>query len=150
MSTAKSKAQMTIVPLGIPGFHSCRRWRVSYLKTIGTPESLLKAWIGHSIGNDITARNDVSARYDKSANDMEWRQATANRVGIGFELPTLTAGDPPPRNTLKPRTQSKSAVRSKPTAPADVYTDIQPPYVANDTDLDEFFHSTPGLVPEEA
>ena len=81
--TSHGLHQQALIPLGIPGFHSIRRWRVSYLKTIGTPESLLRAWIGHSNGNDITAR------YDKSADDKEWRQNWANKCGIGFELPEI-------------------------------------------------------------
>lgn len=76
--------------LGIPGFHSLRRWRVSYLKSVGTPDSLLKHWVGHSEGNDITAR------YDKSADDKQWRLKTVNRVGIGFDLPVFACDPQPP------------------------------------------------------
>jgi integrase len=98
-----------LAPLGIPGFHSARRWRVSYLKTIGTPESLLKFWLGHSNGDDTTAR------YDKSCDDHEWRQSWANRCGIGFELPELCqSGHPAPRGI-------KSAITHKTTPePPDV------------------------------
>jgi integrase len=91
--TSHGLHQQALIPLGIPGFHSMRRWRVSYLKMIGTPETLLKAWIGHSSGIDITAR------YDKSAGDKEWRQTWANKCGIGFDLPEI--GKPPAYSPLK-------------------------------------------------
>jgi len=71
-----------LTPLDIPGFHSLRRWRVSYLRSTGTPEMLLKAWLGHSNGSDITAR------YDKSGEDKAWRSNWATRLGVGFDLPT--------------------------------------------------------------
>jgi integrase len=126
-----------LAPLGIPGFHSARRWRVTYLKTIGTPDSLLKYWLGHSSGNDITARNDTTARYDKSCDDHEWRQSWSNRVGIGFELPTLTTG-PAPQTVQKPH---------KPKPVASVVTPpVEQPYVAEDSDLDDFFRATPEEV----
>ena len=99
----ESLRKLALDPLGIPGFHSLRRWRVSYLKSIGTPESLLKSWIGHSSGSDITAR------YDFSGDDKEWRKSWSNRVGIGFELPTParpTAVKPKPAQSTSPRKPS--------------------------------------------
>jgi hypothetical protein len=132
-----------LVPLGIPGFHSARRWRVTYLKTIGTPDSLLKYWLGHSAGNDITARNDVTARYDKSCDDHEWRQSWANRCGIGFELPEFCkSGHPAPRGI-------KSAITHKPTPESPDVAEPPVPseaYVAEDSDLDDFFRATPEEV----
>jgi integrase len=126
--TSHGLHQQALVPLGIPGFHSCRRWRVSYLKMIGTPEPLLKAWIGHSSGNDITAR------YDKSADDKEWRQTWANNCGIGFELPEIVKpGDPRPHSRL---------VHAP--APAEPITLVaeRASYVATDDDLPlELFES---------
>lgn len=130
--TSHGLHQQALIPLGIPGFHSMRRWRVSYLKTIGTPESLLKAWIGHSSGNDITAR------YDKSADDREWRQSWANKCGIGFDLPVIVdAGHPAPT----------SSEPSQPVSPAEA-TEVlepQPPaYVAVDSDLPQMFFAATG------
>jgi hypothetical protein len=101
-----------------------RRWRVSYLKTIGTPETLLKAWIGHANGNDIMAR------YDKSAGDKEWRQTWANKCGVGFDIPELCAGRPAPKaktvGAVKPH--RSQALESQ-----------SPSYVAEDSDLPELF-----------
>jgi integrase len=114
-----------LIPLGIPGFHSLRRWRVSYLKSIGTPESLVKSWIGHSSNG-----SDITARYDKSADDKQWRQEWANKVGIGFDLPTVTPGVPPLKNKLNPAPKSKPT--PKPTITA--LNTAEPAYLANNTD----------------
>ena len=120
-------------PLGIPGFHSCRRWRVSYLKTVGTPDSLLKAWIGHSHGNQSCEKgtwgNDITALYDKSAEDQEWRRTVGNRVGIGFELPDLKSGDPP--SVVSTPSSAEAAPEAESTKPL---------YVAHPEDLDSFFY----------
>ncbi len=118
-----------LIPLGIPGFHSLRRWRVSYLKSIGTPDSLLKSWIGHSTGNDITSR------YDFSASDKAWKQDWANRLGIGFDLPTLTPGHPAPRITKKNKLKPKPKSFHSP----NTASSTEPTYAANNADLDEFF-----------
>ena len=96
--TAHGLHKQALVPLCIPGFHSLRRWRVSHLKMVGTPEPLLKAWIGHSNGNDITSR------YDRSTEDKEWRQTWANKCGIGFDLPEMVGSA---RTTSSRRTKSK-------------------------------------------
>ena len=120
-----SLRKTVLEPFGIPGFHSARRWRTTWLKQAGTPETLLKFWLGHSSGKDITAR------YDKSADDKEWRRATVNRVGIGFDPPALRkSGDPPPSvvSTLAPAEAAPEAESSKPL------------YVAQADDLDSFFY----------
>jgi integrase len=111
--------------LGIPGFHSCRRWRVSYLKMIGTPDQLLKNWIGHSSGNDVTAR------YDKSCEDREWRQSWANKCGIGFDLPLPVTAPPP--SIRKPAQSRKQSL-----TPA-IAEEVTPHYKATDDDLPEIF-----------
>ena len=48
-----SLQKLALAPLGIPGFHSCRRWRITHLKMAGTPEPLLKAWAGHSTATTL-------------------------------------------------------------------------------------------------
>jgi integrase len=128
-----SLRKYALAPLGIPGFHSLRRWRVSYLKSIGTPESLLKSWIGHSNGSDITGR------YDKSADDKQWRHEWANKVGIGYDLPTLTTGRPAPRITKR----INSKTRPKTFDTLNIASTTEPTYAANNQDLDPFFYSTP-------
>jgi hypothetical protein len=60
-------------------FHSFRRFRVTHLRKQRTPEDLLRFWIGHG---DET----VTDRYAKLSEDMAFRKAQADRVGIGFSL----------------------------------------------------------------
>jgi integrase len=61
------------------GFHAFRRFRVTHLRKQGTPEDLLRFWIGHG---DKT----VTDRYAKLKQDVEFRKTVAERVGIGFNL----------------------------------------------------------------
>ncbi len=150
--TSHGLHKQALTPLGIPGFHSMRRWRVSYLKKFGTPEQLLKFWIGHSSGNDITARDDTTARYDKSCDDHEWRQTWANKCGIGFALPEIVkAGHPAPKSSKVFEPVASSSPQPAAAPKVSQALQPQPPaYIADDGDLDDFFHSTPQLVPEEA
>jgi hypothetical protein len=60
------------------GFHSFRRFRVTHLRKQGTPEDLLRFWIGHG---DRT----VTDRYAKLRQDVQFRKAVAEQVGIGFD-----------------------------------------------------------------
>ncbi|HEY2119979.1 MAG TPA: hypothetical protein VGH37_12390 [Candidatus Acidoferrum sp.] len=86
-----------LVPLGIPGFHSLRRWRVSYLKSIGTPDSLLKSWIGHSANG-----NDITARYDKSADDKCSARAGPIEWALDLICQHLNRGGPQRRQSPRP------------------------------------------------
>jgi hypothetical protein len=61
------------------GFHSFRRFRVTHLRKQGTPEDLLRFWIGHG---DKT----VTDRYAKLCEDVNFRQSVPEQVGIGFQL----------------------------------------------------------------
>ena len=64
---------------GIPGFHSLRRFRITYLENQGVPRGLVQFWAGHS-GKGITER------YVKAGQDIESRKVWAERVGLGFKL----------------------------------------------------------------
>jgi integrase len=44
--------------LGVRGFHAFRRFRVTHLRNQGTPEDILRFWIGH-------ADQSVADRYNK-------------------------------------------------------------------------------------
>lgn len=55
------------------GFHCFRRFRVTHLRKHGTPEDLLRFWIGHG---DKT----VTDRYAKLCEDVAFRKAQAERV----------------------------------------------------------------------
>jgi integrase len=77
---------------GVPGAHALRRYRVTWLETQGCPRGLEAAWIGHSNG-------DITARYDKTAEDREFRRKQVERIGTGLELSVVfdTGGLAKPR-----------------------------------------------------
>ena len=50
------------------------------------PEEIIKYWLGHSAGADITSR------YSKTlADDRILRRKLADEIGLGFALPTQEA-----------------------------------------------------------
>jgi integrase len=69
------------------GFHSFRRFRVTHLRKRGTPEDLLRFWIGHG---DKT----VTYRYAKLCEDVAFRKSQAERAGIGFNLEVVPCCPP--------------------------------------------------------
>lgn len=73
------------------GFHSFRRFRNTHLRKSGCPDGLIKFWMGH-------ANKDMTDRYDKVREDVEFRKEVANSVGVGFEVPkTLNCSNVPKR-----------------------------------------------------
>jgi hypothetical protein len=109
--------------------------------------------------------NDITARYDKSTSNKEWRQAWADRLGVGeFDVPTFLSGAPRPSNTKSPKIVKspkpdirnveivvKHTLTPKPKRPkpaqetADPYTR---PYKATADDLDSSFFESSPLVEE--
>jgi len=64
-------------------FHSFRRFRTAHLRKNRVPWDLQKLWLGH-------ANKDVTDRYaEQLKEDVEWRKEWAEKVGLGFKLPTL-------------------------------------------------------------
>jgi integrase len=75
---------------GIPGFHSFRRFRITRLRDLGTPEDIIRYWVGH-------ASEGITDRYSKLAENVELRKEWALRAGVGFSLDHLgNPGDPRP------------------------------------------------------
>jgi hypothetical protein len=68
--------------LGIPkcGFHAFRRFRNTFLRNSLCPDGLLKFWMGH-------AAKDMSDRYDRVREDVQFRRDAARSLGVGFEVP---------------------------------------------------------------
>ena len=64
----------------IPGFHSLRRYRATFLDNMGVTDALIKFWLGHS-GKSITER------YQKVQKFVDHRRGWAEKAGLGFELP---------------------------------------------------------------
>jgi len=67
--------------VGIPGFHSLRRFRVTQLRK-SVPEGLIKFWIGH-------CNESVTDRYDKIRYDLVARKQFAVQAGLGFQLEAI-------------------------------------------------------------
>jgi integrase len=122
-------------PLSIPGCHALRRLRVSHLREVGCPEDILKCWLGHSAGSDITNR------YSKLSENLELRRTWTERVDTGLDLLGIT-GAPPP-SIRKPSQSRKQSL-----TPA-ISEEVTPSYQATGDDLSEFF-STPVTVSEVA
>jgi integrase len=117
-------------PLGIPGAHSLRRFRVSHLREGACNEAILKRWLGHSNGSDITNR------YDKSAENISARRNWVESIGTGLNVADAIlreSGAPPPRI-------SKRKPTIAPAEPATLAKPASSHYVAQTEDLDPFFY----------
>ena len=70
----------SLQPLGIPGFHTFRRFRITHLREQGVPEDIIRFWVGH-------AGAEITDRYSKLAENVEHRQEWAKKAGLGFDFP---------------------------------------------------------------
>lgn len=68
-----------LAELGIPGFHSLRRYRITHLQGQNVPATLTKFWAGHAAG-------DVTERYTKVGAQIEERRTWSEKAGLGFSL----------------------------------------------------------------
>jgi integrase len=68
-----------IEELGLEGFHSMRRFRITHLQAASVPATLVKFWAGHAAG-------DVSERYTKFGEQIMVRKTWADKAGLGFDL----------------------------------------------------------------
>jgi integrase len=68
-----------LAALGLPGFHSMRRLRLTHLANNNVPGMLVKFWAGHAAG-------DVTERYTKIGAQIEERKTWSERAGLGFNL----------------------------------------------------------------
>ena len=64
----------------IPGFHSFRRFRATWLRQQQAPEDLIRYWLGHSSSN-------ITDRYSKLAQRVDVRREWIEKIGLGFQLP---------------------------------------------------------------
>ncbi|MGA8408131.1 MAG: hypothetical protein WB680_13210 [Candidatus Acidiferrales bacterium] len=65
---------------GLPACHSYRRFRATHCRRAGMLEEILKNQLGHAVGGDITDR------YSKLNEDVEFVRREVERVGIGFAI----------------------------------------------------------------
>lgn len=70
------------------GFHGFRRFRVTHLRKNHVPEDLLRFWIGH-------ANKSVTDGYSKLKEDVDFRKACTEKVGLGFQLPAEIRAENP-------------------------------------------------------
>jgi integrase len=73
------------------GPHVFRRFRATWLRKQKTPEDLIRAWLGHG-------QTTVTDLYVNIDNEKAWRQTEAERVGVGFTLPTSVVPNVPKSN----------------------------------------------------
>jgi hypothetical protein len=87
-----------------------RRFRITWLEEQGCPRGLLSAWAGHS---------NVE-KYDKTAEDHEFRRKHAERIGTGLNLADalvpqiVKLGDP--QAAKKPGTRKDPQLKSRSSA----------------------------------
>ncbi len=63
------------------GFHSFRRFRTTYLRTVaGTPDAYVKFWIGHG-------KKNITDEYTIVKQETEKRRELCEQAGLGFKLP---------------------------------------------------------------
>ena len=68
------------------GFHCFRRFRESVLQMSDARNLLIDYWMGHE-------NRDMGTRYAKQLiENIEWRKEWAEKVGLGFKLPSLPLG----------------------------------------------------------
>ena len=65
--------------LGIQGFHSFRRFRITHLAGAGVPRDLIEYWAGHALPG-------LAAHYTKFAEGERIRKEWAQKAGLGFEV----------------------------------------------------------------
>jgi integrase len=65
--------------LGINGFHSMRRFRITHQKMNNVPDTIIKFSAGH-------ASDDITERYTKVGSEIEARKNWAEKAGLGFQL----------------------------------------------------------------
>jgi hypothetical protein len=78
----KTTAYQVAEETGIPGFHSCRRFRVTHLRSCQMPEDILEYWIGHGGGV-----RTITDRYSKLAQNTTLRKEWVEKAGLGFTIP---------------------------------------------------------------
>jgi integrase len=73
------RAELAKTPLARCGFHSLRRFRTTWLRKQRALDDLVRFWLGHS-------NKTVTDSYSKLKEDVEFRKAETERIGLGFSL----------------------------------------------------------------
>ena len=78
-SSSERTLRRRIEELGIHGFHSMRRFRITHLQGENVPPMLTKFWAGH-------AASDQTEKYTKMGAQISERKTWAGKAGLGFTL----------------------------------------------------------------
>jgi integrase len=78
-SSPERTLHFRLAKLGIHGFHSLRRFRITYLQGTAIPPTLVKFWAGHAAG-------DITERYTKFGAQIQERKVWSEKAGLGFTL----------------------------------------------------------------
>jgi integrase len=62
------------------GYHAMRRFRTTWLRKQRAPEDLIRYWLGH-------AKQSMTDGYSMLAQDVDFRQEVAEKLGAGFDVP---------------------------------------------------------------
>jgi hypothetical protein len=63
------------------GAHAYRRFRLTWLRKNNVPKDLEHFWMGHD-------DEEIGDIYSKLKQDVAFRKEVAERIGVGFELPS--------------------------------------------------------------
>jgi integrase len=82
------------------GFHAMRRFRTTWLRKQRAPEDLVRYWLGH-------AKQSTTDGYSMLAQDVDFRQEVAEKLGAGFGVPASMTPMTPmtPRKSVKKETE---------------------------------------------
>lgn len=78
-TTPERDLRRQLAALGIQGFHSMRRFRITHLQGSNVPTTMIKFWAGHAAG-------DVTERYTKVGSQIQERKVWSEKAGLGFQL----------------------------------------------------------------
>ncbi len=85
------------------GFYCFRRFRESVLQMSDARNLLIDYWMGHE-------NREMGTRYAKQLiENIEWRKGWAEKVGLGFKLPSLALGIGQLGQLFEVKTQSAKA-----------------------------------------
>ena len=77
----------SLCKLGVPGFHVIRRFRVTHPRDQGTPEGILRFWIGHG-------DKSITDRYSKMSRRIQTRKEWAKRPNLASICPNFVPNVP--------------------------------------------------------
>lgn len=87
------------------GAHAFRRFRLTWLRQNTVPKDLEHFWMGH-------ADEEVGDLYSQLESNIQFRKEVAEKIGLGFELPSQKAvvGPNGPKRTEMPDSQLVASV----------------------------------------